>query len=211
MTLLLSLVSRCARASGSLLIAALAVASVPVAFFVYSAFRTSLEYCGFSIVRSLLILSVISIFTLPGAFIAIEVIGQLRWVRDEWVPFMRSRNALCVGCSYPVDALRVESATCPECGESNGAWIGVVPSNSKWVKARRKRWVFLSVLLSLGISAIGGFAGEANVLIDEARFRHEVEVFHASSDARMYARSRAWPNETGSLVYLRGRGIHATD
>ena len=52
----------------------------------------------------------------------------------------------------------------------------------------------------------GSVASEVAILEDEHRFSME-----ATRATGVYSRPRAWPNGAGSLVWVPGRGIHATD
>lgn len=68
----------------------------------------------------------------------------------------------------------------------------------------------LVIFAMVGGGLIGIIIGESTILLDEAAFRREVEQAEFSG-LDSYGRARAWPNGTGSLVWNRGRGIHATD
>jgi hypothetical protein len=69
--------------------------------------------------------------------------------------------------------------------------------------ARRERRLMTALTLAL---VLGSVISELWILNDEHRFRSEVA---AASEIR--SRPRAWPNGTASLVYLPGKGVHATD
>jgi hypothetical protein len=71
---------------------------------------------------------------------------------------------------------------------------------------RQRSWnPLLLVALAVSLSA-GNAASEAWILWDEAGFWAEV----ASTDGP-YSRARAWPNRAYRLIYMPGKGIHATD
>ena len=74
---------------------------------------------------------------------------------------------------------------------------------------RQKVWPVPSWFVAFaGCLLAGSLASEGWILRDEARFA--AEVSKTNSDAP-YSRSRAWPNQTGSLVFVPGEGIHSTD
>lgn len=54
---------------------------------------------------------------------------------------------------------------------------------------------------------LGSGASEVAILADEAQFAAEVERDPSTN----HARDRSWPNRGASLVYVVGRGTHATD
>jgi len=68
--------------------------------------------------------------------------------------------------------------------------------------ARRERRLMALTLALI----LGSVVSELWILNDEHRFTSEVA---AASEIR--SRPRAWPNGTASLVYLPGKGVHATD
>jgi len=72
---------------------------------------------------------------------------------------------------------------------------------------RDTTWAASSLFISLLVSLfIGCFLSEAWMLRDETRFTVE-----ASKVDSIYSRPRAWPNQTCSLVFIPGKGIHSTD
>jgi integral membrane sensor domain MASE1 len=68
---------------------------------------------------------------------------------------------------------------------------------------RRERWLMTALTLAL---VLGSVLSELWILNDEHRFTSEVA---AAGEIR--SRPRTWPNGTASLVYLPGKGVHATD
>lgn len=67
----------------------------------------------------------------------------------------------------------------------------------------------LSITLGIGIGVvIGSILSECWILVDESKFASEVREV---APGLPYARPRAWPNQIGSLVYVPGKGVHATD
>ena len=72
---------------------------------------------------------------------------------------------------------------------------------------RAKDWPPPRTLVLFAFSLLlGSLAAEGWMLQDEALFEREV----SSLDSK-YSRARAWPNQTGSLVFVPGRGINGTD
>lgn len=64
-----------------------------------------------------------------------------------------------------------------------------------------------SLVLAAALLA-GAAASEAMLLVDEAAFASEMT---RTPPTTVYARARAWPHVDAALVYVPGRGIHATD
>jgi len=62
--------------------------------------------------------------------------------------------------------------------------------------------------LALCTILLGCAFSEAWIEVDEGRFARDVE---ARALTAHFARPRAWPNETASLVFAPGRGVTATD
>ena len=99
-----------------------------------------------------------------------------------------------------------------------GSFIGVICPTLMTISALfvlRRFWTnlkpmtLLSIILGLGIGlSIGSILSEGWILVDESKFASEV---HESTSEQGYGRARSWPNEGCSLVYVPGRGIHATD
>lgn len=59
---------------------------------------------------------------------------------------------------------------------------------------------------------VGCVIGESWILWDEIRFQKEAIVFLNTHDTENgYSRDRIWPNAGTSLVFIRGKGYHATD
>ncbi len=78
---------------------------------------------------------------------------------------------------------------------------------SQAVRRGAKSWAPRRVLVAFAASLmLGSLAAEGWMLRDEAKFASEV----SSLDSK-YSRARAWPNQTGSLVFVPGRGINGTD
>lgn len=71
--------------------------------------------------------------------------------------------------------------------------------------ARRSRQRRLTRALTLAF-VLGSVSSELWILHDERRFASEV-----TTAGEIRSRPRAWPNGSASLVYLPGKGIHATD
>ena len=69
--------------------------------------------------------------------------------------------------------------------------------------ARRERRLMTALTLAL---VVGSLVSELWIVRDEQRFASEVAT---ASEIR--SRPRAWPNGSASLVYLPGKGVHATD
>jgi hypothetical protein len=63
----------------------------------------------------------------------------------------------------------------------------------------------LAALIGAALLA-GSVTSEVAILQDEHRFSME-----AARATGVYSRPRAWPNGAGSLVWVPGQGIHATD
>jgi hypothetical protein len=85
-----------------------------------------------------------------------------------------------------------------------GAWFllfrTLLPRSQK--PAVRSFAAFLVGLL------LGAIASEVAISVDERQFDRE----RLSRGAQLaYDRPRAWPNGSGGLVYIPGRGTHATD
>ena len=74
-------------------------------------------------------------------------------------------------------------------------------------KGKRRR---ILILIAVGW-VLGCILGEAIILYDENEFRKEVNNYILTGEGEQYGRSRCWPNGTASLVYVKDRGIHATD
>lgn len=55
---------------------------------------------------------------------------------------------------------------------------------------------------------LASFTSEIWILRDESKFAKEVAEKNPKAP---YSRSRGWPNESGSLVFVPGKGIHSTD
>ena len=70
--------------------------------------------------------------------------------------------------------------------------------------SRRRLTNFVSAIVAASI--IGSAVAEATIFADERRFMSECQ--HRTG---LYSRPRAWPNGGSSLVYVPGRGVHATD
>jgi integral membrane sensor domain MASE1 len=90
-------------------------------------------------------------------------------------------------------------------GTASGGLIGfAAPSIVILIAlARRERRLMTGLTLAL---VLGNVVSELWILNDEHRFASEVVT---ASEIR--SRPRAWPNGTASLVYLPGKGVHATD
>jgi hypothetical protein len=72
-----------------------------------------------------------------------------------------------------------------------------------------KAWPMSSLLAAFAVALLAGsLASEWWILRDEARFSVEASKTNGGTP---YSRSRAWPNQTCSLVFVPGKGIHATD
>ena len=72
---------------------------------------------------------------------------------------------------------------------------------------REKSWPLPRTLGLFALSLVlGSLAAEGWMLRDEAKFASEVSALDSK-----YSRARAWPNQTGSLVFVPGRGINGTD
>ena len=72
---------------------------------------------------------------------------------------------------------------------------------------RERIWAVYSLFIVLSVSLlIGCLVSEAWILWDEACFSVEASKFDS-----IYSRPRAWPNQTCSLVFIPGKGIHSTD
>lgn len=74
---------------------------------------------------------------------------------------------------------------------------------------RMKASSLLTIILGLGIGLVtGGILSECWILADESAFASEIQENGSGKD---YDRARVWPNEGCSLVYIPGKGVHATD
>ena len=74
---------------------------------------------------------------------------------------------------------------------------------------RERVWPLPSWFVALAVCLLAGsLASEGWILRDEARFSAEVSKTNGSNP---YNRARVWPNQTGSLVFVPGEGIHSTD
>jgi hypothetical protein len=75
-----------------------------------------------------------------------------------------------------------------------------------WLPGRE--WPISSWLTIFAVCLlVGSMISEVCILWDEARFSGEV----AQRNGNLYGRSRAWPNQGCSLVFMPGRGMHSTD
>lgn len=91
-------------------------------------------------------------------------------------------------------------------GTASGAVLGfAAPSIIVILIALARRERRLMTLLTLAL-VVGSAVSELWILNDERRFASEIA---AAREIR--SRPRAWPNGTASLVYLPGKGVHATD
>lgn len=86
--------------------------------------------------------------------------------------------------------------------------LGVVLyiANKVW-GARKVRPISLLVAFVICL-LVGSFTSEWWMLRDEAFFSTELTKIGPDIS---YTRSRAWPNQTCSLVFTPGKGIHSTD
>jgi hypothetical protein len=74
---------------------------------------------------------------------------------------------------------------------------------------REKVWPVTTLCIVFGVSLlVGSITSEFWILGDEKKFA--AEVSRVSKD-NLYSRPRAWPNQICSLVFMPGKGIHATD
>jgi hypothetical protein len=65
------------------------------------------------------------------------------------------------------------------------------------------------IFVAFSVAALNGsFFSECWILRDEVTFNVEIRK---GLFANSYSRSRAWPNDGCSLVFIPGRGTHATD
>lgn len=72
-----------------------------------------------------------------------------------------------------------------------------------------KLWTPPSAFVALGLALlVGSLLSEWWILRDERKFSDEASKASLNSP---YSRPRAWPNGTCSLVFIPGKGIHATD
>lgn len=53
---------------------------------------------------------------------------------------------------------------------------------------------------------LGAITSELCILRDERLFAEQV-----ATSGKLQSRPRAWPNDSGMLVYVPGKGVHATD
>jgi len=91
-------------------------------------------------------------------------------------------------------------------GTLSGALLGVaVPGIvvTLIALARHERRLITTLMLAL---VTGSVVSELWILRDEHRFASEI-----ATASGIRGRPRAWPNGTASLVYLPGKGVHATD
>ena len=67
----------------------------------------------------------------------------------------------------------------------------------------------LSIILGTAIGLLtGSVLSEWRILADESKFASEIRE---NGTGMHYSRARAWPNAGCSLVYIPGKGVHATD
>ena len=75
--------------------------------------------------------------------------------------------------------------------------------------SRMKASSLLSIILGMGMGLVtGGILSECWILADERTFASEIQQ---NGSGEHYGRARVWPNEGCSLVYIPGKGVHATD
>src|SRR3954452_16668495 len=68
---------------------------------------------------------------------------------------------------------------------------------------REKLWPVPTLLIVVSACLlVGSLASECWLLRDEARFSAEA----AKAESNPYSRPRAWPNQTGGLVFVPGKG-----
>lgn len=72
-------------------------------------------------------------------------------------------------------------------------------------KIRPTPWLIAVLAANL---LIGSLISEWWILRDETQFSEEVSKADGQNP---YSRARAWPNQSCSLVFVPGKGIHATD
>jgi uncharacterized membrane protein YbhN (UPF0104 family) len=68
---------------------------------------------------------------------------------------------------------------------------------------RKRRWAVALLILCL---LLGSLLSELSILHDEQSFRVEAGAVNS-----VYSRARAWPNDGCTLVFVPGKGVHATD
>ena len=143
------------------------------------------------------------------------------------VPLMKSRAtslALVIFCGfslgfwlYGVGRTMRETVNFNTIASLSGLVLGValpmvaalplVIAKKLWF--REKVWPVPSWFVAFAFCLLGGsLVSEVWILLDEARF--STEVSKTNSEAA-YSRSRAWPNQTCSLVFVPNKGIHSTD
>jgi hypothetical protein len=71
------------------------------------------------------------------------------------------------------------------------------------VRRGRNRWLVTALTLAF---VLGDVSSELWILHEERRFASEMTIVR-----EIRSRPRGWPNGSASLVYLPGKGIHATD
>jgi hypothetical protein len=76
------------------------------------------------------------------------------------------------------------------------------------LKNATTRNLLLTCLLA---TFLGSTLAEAMILMDETHFTHEVQTLAANPSATVYSRPRQFPNDVAALVWIKDRGIHATD
>jgi hypothetical protein len=131
-----------------------------------------------------------------GAGVALFIIACMNRSSDSH----RDSIAKCRACGYSRHGLAGER--CPECGARHSAVVPRTSSTGPMV---------LLVLTCLAATATSVLAGEIWMCVDEHEFNRQASAYAAAGGTAVFARSRAWPIEDCSLVYVPGVGIHATD
>jgi hypothetical protein len=128
---------------------------------------------------------------LPAALVAgaFWLYGELRVMAETFGMAFRSMGtsaAICFAAAAPFVAV--------------GGWFN---------RRRRGRFLFLAAAVLIAGMATAEFL----ILGDEQRFFNEVSDRDVGTmkDGDIYSRDRAWPHRGTTLVFVKGKGFHATD
>lgn len=172
-------------------------------WFVYCIARSFSESFGFDLLVFGLLTAVTMIAISPLVLVislsAVVFGSPLIYIHDV-LPIQRWQRHECPKCGYSRRGVR--DKRCPECGTLHRQ-----PASALSPTSRFKRTVLVPSILS---ALLGCVCAEGWIVYDEGRFRDEVSRHTAAGFTTRYGRARAWPNTNGSLVFVPGRGIHAT-
>jgi hypothetical protein len=177
------------------------VAAAAPTFFVYGAGRTFDESIGASVhavCSGVLITTVFFLAPLVGTALLAGVVFRRTSPRN---------STLIAICAAAVLATAVVAIVGDSWMVFNGGPAGGVIVAATCFR-RAPRGVMRTVrTFALG-ALLGAVVAETSISVDEAHFFDDVDSGGASVS---YHRARAWPNDSGELVYIAGDGAHATD